>query len=54
MVCGQITNVLVQFTLPWSFILLNNGARSFSSKANFATYLLLLFVAIFFPIYYVY
>lgn len=52
MIYGQVTNVLAQLTLPWTFLMLKAGVRNFGTKANAAAYVLLFFVGVFFPIYY--
>jgi hypothetical protein len=52
MIFGQVINVLMPLTLPWTFLMLRNGLRSFGSKVNAASYLLLYFLGLVFPIYY--
>ena len=52
MIFGQVINVLMPLTLPWTFLMLRNGLRSFGSKVNAASYLLLYFLGLLFPIYY--
>lgn len=52
MVFGQIINIIMPSTLPWSFILLQSGARNFSAKLNFLLYYFVLFLSVLFPIYY--
>jgi len=52
MIFGQVINLLIPFTLPWTFVMLNNGVRNFGTKLDAALYFFLFFVALFFPIYY--
>ena len=52
MVFGHIINMIIPLTLPWTFMMLQNGVRSFGTKINAACYLVLYFTGIFFPIYY--
>ena len=52
MVFGQIINIIMPSTLPWSFILLQSGAPSFPAKINFILYYFVLFLSVLFPIYY--
>ena len=52
LIYGQITNVLMPLTLPWTFVLLEAGVRDFKTKLNCAAYLVLFFVALVFPIYF--
>lgn len=52
MIFGHIINVIIPLTLPWTFMMLQNGVRDFGTKLNAACYLVLYFTGIFFPIYY--
>ena len=52
MIFGQVINLLIPFTLPWTFEMLNNGVRNVGTKLNTALYFFVFFVALFFPIYY--
>jgi hypothetical protein len=49
---GQIINLLIAFTLPWNFVLLQVGIYDFGSKLNVGLFLGALFVSIHFPIVY--
>lgn len=51
---GQIINLIIPATLPWSFILLQSGAQRFPTKCNFVLYYFALFISLLFPIYYLF
>ena len=52
MIYGHIINVMMPIILPWTFMMLEGGIRNFQAKINVASYLVLYFLGIFFPIYY--
>ena len=52
MISGHVVNVLLPFTLPWTFIMLSSGVKNFNTKINAVCYLILYFLGLFFPIYY--
>ena len=52
MIYGQIINFMMPIILPWTFMMLEGGIRNFQAKINVASYLVLYFLGIFFPIYY--
>ena len=54
LIYGQVTNVLMPLTLPWSFVMLEAGVRNFETKVNCAAYILFYFVGLVFPIYYLF
>ena len=52
MISGQIINVIMPLTLPWTFVMLENGIKNFQTKINAACYLMIYFMGLFYPIYY--
>ena len=52
MIYGHIINVMMPIILPWTFMMLEGGIKNFQAKINVASYLVLYFLGIFFPIYY--
>lgn len=54
MISGHVVNLIVPMTLPWSFIIMQTGFRDFKTKLNSACYLILFFLGLFFPIYYLF
>ena len=52
MIFGHVINIIMPLTLPWTFVMLQNGVRNFGTKINAATYLILYFLGLVFPIYY--
>ena len=52
MVFGQIINVIIPLTLPWTYVMLETGIRNFKTKLNAGCYIILYFLGVFFPIYY--
>jgi hypothetical protein len=52
MIFGQIINIMIPLTLPWTFVMMDTGLRNFKTKINAICYILLFFVGLFFPIYY--
>ena len=52
MIFGQVINFMMPLILPWTFLMLEGGIRNFSSKINVASYLVLYFIGLVFPIYY--
>lgn len=52
MIFGNIINIILPLTLPWTFFLLESGVRNFGTKMNSACYIILYFVGLVFPIYY--
>ena len=51
---GQTINMIIPVTIPWTFFMMETGVRNFSTKLNAVCYLLLYFVGLFFPIYYLF
>ena len=52
MIYGQIINLMMPLTLPWSFMLIKSGITSIRSKLSMVLFLALFFVCAVFPIYY--
>jgi len=52
MIFGQIINVIMPLTLPWTFFMLNSGVRNFNTKMNSVLYFAIYFFGLLFPVYY--
>ena len=52
MIIGHVVNLILPFTLPWTFVMINVGFKNFNTKLNAACYILLFFLCLFFPIYF--
>jgi hypothetical protein len=52
LIYGQVTGLLIPLALPWTFMVIDSGISNFQSKFNLVAYILLLYVGIVFPIYY--
>lgn len=52
MIFGNIINIILPITLPWTFFFLQSGVRNVGTKVNSVFYLIFYFVGIVFPIYY--
>ena len=53
-VCGKIIGLLLQTTLPWNFLLLQNGFADKESKLNYTLSIFFFFFTSFFPLFYLY
>ena len=49
MVYGQLINMMIQLTLPWSFLMLCANCGNFAGKANNGLFVLLFFLGLCFP-----
>ena len=54
MIYGHVINLMMPLTLPWTFFMLKSGVRNFKDKINAACYIVLYFMAVFFPIFYLF
>ena len=52
MISGQVINIVMPLTLPWTFMMLENGIKNVRTKLNAACYLLIYYLGLLFPIYY--
>ena len=50
MVSGHVINLIMPFTLPWTFMMLEGGIKNFGTKVNAACYFLIYFIGVYFPI----
>lgn len=53
-VFGYIIGLIIPITLPWTFMMFSGGVKNFRSKMGYLIYVLLYFVALTFPIYYLF
>lgn len=49
MIYGQVVNVMIQLTLPWTFLLFCLNSYSYKGKFNSLCYLFLFFISLIFP-----
>ena len=54
MISGQVVNLMVPLILPWSFMMMDLGVRDFNSKLNAIGYILIYFMGLVFPIFYLF
>ena len=54
MIFGHIVNIMIPLILPWTFIMLDSGVRNYKTKINAVCCLILYFLGLFFPIYYLF
>lgn len=54
MIYFQIVNLMVPLVLPWTFVMIEAGVRDYKSKLSSACYLVIFFMSLVFPIYYLF
>ena len=54
MISGHVVNIIMPLTLPWTFIIMQTGVRNIGTKINAVCYIILYFLGLFFPIYYLF
>jgi len=54
MIYFQIVNNMVPLVLPWSFIIATSNTKDYKAKQSGIVYLFIFFMALFFPIYYIF
>ena len=52
MIHGHIINLMIPFTLPWTYVMLESGVRNFKTKISGACSIFSFFIGVVFPIYY--
>ena len=52
MIFGQVINVVLPLTLPWTFIMCKKGVYNFGTKMNTVCYFMIYFFGLLFPILY--